>query len=145
MKMLLSDILVILHFLWAAFMVGGFVLAVVCIFKPRFRGWIKTRTIHVGGIVFTASVPLWAKYCPVTDWENALRLGTGRTPIPRSFLAHYAEEILYLNVPLWAITLSTTLVAVGSIVLYFIYPPWKARRKAALKAPIENAPNGKPA
>jgi hypothetical protein len=136
----LFDLVVVLHFLWAAFMVGGFVLAVAGIFVPRLRGWIKTRTIHVLGIAFTASVPLWSKYCPVTDLENALRTGAGQAPIPRSFLAHYAEKILYLNVPLWTITAATTLVAVISIVLYFIYPPWKYRRTSTPARTLQKSP-----
>ena len=125
-----SDIMVVAHLLWAAFMVGGFVLAVAGIFFPACRRWVKLRTVHVVGIVFTASIPLWAGICPVTRWENALRLSEGLPIIPRSFLAHYAHQLLYLDVPVWAITLGTTVVAVGSVVLYFAYPPWKERRAA---------------
>ena len=130
MKIQLSDILVLLHLGWAIFMVGGFVFAVIGIFVPAYRRWVKLRTAHVIGIVFTASVPLWSGYCPVTKWENALRLNEGLPAISRSFLVHYAHRILYLDVPLWTITLGTTLVAVVSVALYFVYPPWKERRAA---------------
>jgi len=125
MSAYLSDILVVLHFLWAAFMVGGFVLAIVGIFRPACRRWFKLRTIHLIGIVFTASVPLWAGLCPLTIWEDTLRGGVGASTAPRSFLADYAHRLLYINVPVWVITLVTTLVALTSVILYIIYPPWK--------------------
>ena len=125
MKSHLYDILIVLHLLWATFMIGGFVLALVGIFQPACRRLVKLRTVHVIGIVLTASVPLWSGICPLTDWENALRTGAGLSTIPRSFLAHYAHEILYINVPVWLITLLTSLVAVTSLILFFVYPPWK--------------------
>ena len=122
---ILSDILVAVHLLWAAFMVGGFVLGLAAIRFRRLRRLLILRTIHLAGIIFTASVPLWAGICPVTRWENLLRLRAGAEAIPRSFLAYYADRILYLDVPAWAITAGTALVAVGSVVLYFVFPPWK--------------------
>ena len=120
-----SDVLVVVHVLWAAFMVGGFLLGAAAIWRHSWRRWLVFRTVHVIGIVFTASVPLWAGICPVTTWENALRLRTGADAIPHSFLAYYAHRILYLDVPAWAITGCTTLVAIGSVALFFIFPPWK--------------------
>ncbi len=121
----LSDILVVLHFLWAAFMIGGFVLAVVGIFRPACRRLLKLRTTHLIGIVVTATVPLWSGLCPLTIWESTLREGPGMADVPRSFLADYAYQLLYINVPVWVITLVTTLVALTSVILYIIYPPWK--------------------
>lgn len=140
MKFHLYDILVVLHLLWATFMIGGFVLAVVGIFQPACRRLVKLRTAHVIGIVLTASVPLWSGICPLTDWENALRTGAGLSTIPRSFLAHYANRILYINVAGWLITLLTSLVAVVSLILYFVYPPWKGRNAPLSKKKQSDCP-----
>ena len=89
-----SDILVVAHFAWAAFMIGGFFLALIGIFNPRLRRWLITRTIHVCGIIVTASVPLWSQYCPLTAWEYSLR---GGAP-PQSFLGTWAHRLLYLDI-----------------------------------------------
>lgn len=124
----LSDILIVLHLLWAAFMIGGCMLAIVGIFRQACRYFKKLRTIHLLGILFTASVPLWSGICPLTRWEDALRFGSGTVP-PRSFLADLAHRLLYIDVPIWAITAGTTFVAVVTVVLYFLYPPWKRPEK----------------
>jgi hypothetical protein len=121
----LSDILVVLHLLWATFMIAGVALAIVGIFRPGWRRLMKLRTIHLAGIVFTASVPLWGGICPLTRWEDVLRVGAGITA-PRSFLADLAYRLLYINVPIWVITLATTSAAVTTVVLYVMYPPWRS-------------------
>ncbi len=124
MSLQLSDIVVVLHLIWAAFMIGGVGLAVVGIFRPAWRRFKKLRTLHLAGILLTASVPLWGGICPLTRWEDALRAGSSPSA-SRSFLADLAHRLLYIDVPIWAITLVTTIVAVLSIVLYFKYPPWR--------------------
>jgi hypothetical protein len=121
----LSDILVVLHLLWATFMIAGVPLAIVGIFRPGWRRLMKLRTIHLAGIVFTASVPLWGGICPLTRWEDLLRSGAGTTAV-RSFLADVAYRLLYVNVPIWVITLATSVIALASVVLYFLYPPWRS-------------------
>ncbi len=121
------DIILFAHLAWASVMVGGFVLAVAGIFWRRLRGWMLFRTVHLIGLVLTASVPLWSGLCPLTIWEYSLR---GEQPTAqRSFLADLASDILYVNVPVWVITLLTTIVAVATLILYIVYPPWRYRRQ----------------
>ncbi len=124
MNQTLSDVLVVIHLLWAVFMIGGFFLAVAGIFIHRLRGWKIIRTAHLLGMIFTASVPLWARYCPLTVWEYSLR---GGSP-PESFLAAWAQRLLYLDISNEIITAATTLVALGTIILYFVFSPWKTAR-----------------
>lgn len=121
----LSDVLVVVHLLWAMFMIGGFLLAVIGIFRPACRRFKKLRTIHLAGILFTASVPLWSGICPLTRWEDFLR-SDPETTATRSFLADWAYRLLYINVPIWVITLATSVVALASVVLYFLHPPWRS-------------------
>ncbi len=121
------DIILFVHLAWATTMVAGFVLAVLGIFWPRLRGFVVFRTAHVIGIMLTASVPLWSGLCPLTIWEYSLR--GDRPDASRSFLADLASDILYVNVPIWVITLVTTVVAVSTVILYIVYPPWRCRPK----------------
>jgi len=104
----------------------------MCIFSPACRRFKKLRTVHLVGIVFTASVPLWGGICPLTKWEDALRFGADPT-VARSFLADLAHRLLYINVPIWVITVATTVVAVSTVVLYIAYPPWRPIEKTGRK------------
>ncbi len=113
----LADIVVVTHLLWIFFLIVG-----------AYWGR-KRRTImvaHGAGLVFAVVSQIFGWYCPLTHLEIwlAAKVNTALA-YPGSFLAHYAEKLIYINVTP-AIIFVFTLVLVG--VTVWIY--WRAFKKA---------------
>jgi hypothetical protein len=92
---IMADILMIIHFLWAAFMVIGLPLGLY-LRSPALR-WT-----HFIGMAVTALFAASGRYCPLTVWEEALRWKTdpGFT-YEGSFLANHLSSILYPQIQPW--------------------------------------------
>ena len=141
---ILSDMLVVVHFLWILFMLTGFFMTlwaiiINCAFQrpSRFWDWWIFRTIHLGGILYVAVLAVLEKYCPLTIWEYHLRTRyTPDLPYPDSFIARYIERLVYPSVHPLAIVIPTVFVAVFTIVVFVIRPPKKI--KHFLKVLLKN-------
>jgi hypothetical protein len=115
MKAFLPDILMLLHFLWAAFMVIGLPLGL----------WLRSPTlrwIHFGGMAITAIIAAAGLYCPLTVWEETLRWEADRSfSFEEGFLAHHLSSILYPQIEPWilrsASVLWGTLTALAMVVV----------------------------
>ncbi|MDE3244368.1 MAG: DUF2784 domain-containing protein, partial [Nitrospirota bacterium] len=88
---LAADVVVLIHLLWIGFILFGALLV-------RWRGWVKW--LHAGALLFSVCLQLFNWTCPLTWLEVWLR----RQHDPAltytgDFLAHYAEELVYLQVP----------------------------------------------
>jgi hypothetical protein len=88
---LLADFVVFIHFLWVAFLVFGGFLA------PRNRA---IRIFHMAGLVFAFVIQVSGWYCPLTDLEVWLRSRHAPGLSYRgSFIIHYIEKLVYIEVP----------------------------------------------
>lgn len=142
---ILADLLVILHFGWILFMLGGFGLTVYSIVWPavrripvsfcsRFMDRWLFRTLHLGGILFVGLLTVLGRYCPLTIWEYRLRLRYDPTlAYPGSFLAAWVERLVYPDVPGLAIGIPAVLMAVFSAAAYLWQPPMKIKRLLLLR------------
>ena len=87
----LADVLMVLHFLWVAFMVFGLPLGM----------WLrspKLRWAHFLGMTATALIAAANAYCPLTVWEEALRWNADPSfSYGESFLARHLAPLLYPN------------------------------------------------
>jgi hypothetical protein len=118
------DVLLLVHLLWAIWMIAGVVLAVAGFRWPRFWRWRAFRITHLIGLIGTATVPLWAEgICPLTTWEWKLRSGGPDATAPESFLARLIESILYVDVDARILSAITALGAVVTIVIFVWHPP----------------------
>jgi hypothetical protein len=91
----LAEAVVLLHFLWIVFLVLG------AFPGARYRG---VKYLHLGGLGFAVVMQAADWYCPLTHLEVWLR----RRHDPAldyggSFIVHYLEEIVYLDVSRGAI------------------------------------------
>jgi hypothetical protein len=90
-----ADLLMIIHFLWAAFMVIGLPLGL----------WLRSaalRWVHFWGMALTALFAATGMYCPLTVWEEWLRWKTDPGfSFEESFLAHHLSSILYPQIEPW--------------------------------------------
>lgn len=100
MSPLLADLVLAAHVLIAAYNVLG--LAVVWIgalVRWRFVGnrWFRGTHLAAMGIVVVEA--LLGLTCPLTAWENQLRVEAGQGGYAESFLSHWAGRFFYFDAP----------------------------------------------
>jgi polyferredoxin len=98
MYSLLADVILVTHFLFVAFIVGG--LALIWIGATRGWQWVHNlwfRTLHLAAISFVALEALCGVMCPLTVWEDALRgVSAGK-----SFVERWLHTVLFYDFPEW--------------------------------------------
>ncbi|HWO57671.1 MAG TPA: DUF2784 family protein [bacterium] len=111
-----------IHSLWVLWMVAGVLLAILGFRYPRVWTWKHFRILHLAAIIATASVPLWNRgACPLTEWEAAL----AAEPVAQPFLARVLTWLVYWDIPLWLLSLSTGVAAIVTLVVFVLHPPWR--------------------
>lgn len=97
----LADAVVFLHLAWIVFLVLG-------VFPGRKIRAV--RALHIGGLAFALIIQLSGWYCPLTYLEQWLRAKAGPAPAyGGSFIVHYLEKIIYVELPRDSILLCTVL------------------------------------
>ena len=113
-----ADITVLLHFLWIIFLIFG-------AFIGRRYKWGKR--IHTGGIIFALVIQFFGWYCPFTYLEIWLRqMHDPSQSYSGSFIIHYVEKIVYIDLHPKVILVLTIILAVISALLYF---PLKSKKQ----------------
>jgi hypothetical protein len=103
---ILADIVVVLHLFWILFLIAG-------------AYWGRNRrgvmVVHGAGLLFAIVSQVLGWYCPLTHLEAWLMNKQHAAPAyPGSFIAHYAQKLVYIDVPPSAIFAATLiLVAVN--------------------------------
>lgn len=124
-RSLLADAILVVHFGFVLFVVGGYAL----ILAGAARGWRWVRNpafryLHVAAIVFVALEAVVGMACPLTVWEDALRQATPDHP---SFIGRWVGRILYYDFPAWVFTTVYLAFAAAVVATLKWVPP---RRKA---------------
>jgi len=117
---LAADLLLVLHFAIAAFIVGG--LPLVWIGAAAGWSWIANpwfRYVHLAAIAFVAAEALLGYACPLTMWEDLLRGGLR----PESFVGRWAYRALYYRAPEWVFTTAYAAWTVATLVTLKLVPP----------------------
>jgi hypothetical protein len=131
MNLTSTDVVLIVHFIWAGWMVLGVVLAIAGFRWPGLWRWRVFRIAHLAGLLVTATVPLWGKgICPLTRWEWQLRnaeSGQGAVPAAESLLERAIKELLYLDVDPLVLSLVIAAGAFVTVLIFVFRPPWGAR------------------
>jgi len=125
---ILANFILAIHFVWAAWMVAGFILAVAGFRWPRLWQWRVFRITHLIGLAATATTPFWAKgLCPLTEWEWQLRSDTAyQVPTNESFIIHWMSEVLFLDVSPHMLSIVTGVVALTTLIIFVLRPPWRS-------------------
>ncbi|MFY9316350.1 MAG: DUF2784 domain-containing protein [Burkholderiales bacterium] len=121
---MLADLLLVLHFLIAGFIVLGLIL----VWAGALAGWRWIRNpwfryLHLAAIVFVAAEALLGVACPLTLWEDVLRGGVR----PESFIGRWVYRLLYYNAPEWVFTSVYVAWAAAALLTLRLVPP---RRRA---------------
>lgn len=127
-----ADAVLVLHFAFVTFVVGGFALVWIGHFAGW--GWIGNRvfrSLHLAAITFVAIESLIGMVCPLTQWEDALRGATNE----RSFIARWLHAILFYDLPEWVFSALYVAFAVLTALTIRLVPVRpKAERTAKLHA-----------
>ncbi len=106
----LADLVVFVHFLWILFLIFGGLIGV------RIR---VVKIAHIAGLIFAAVIQVAGWYCPLTDLEVWLRSKeSSGAAYGGSFIIHYLEKIIYVEVPRSGIILLTILLCLFNAWLY---------------------------
>jgi len=122
---LLADAIVVFHFLYVSFALGGEVLVLL---GGLLRwGWIRNlpfRIAHLAAVVLVAGEALMGVVCPLTEWEYTLReLAGQRAERELSFVARLVRAVIFYDFPTWVFTLTYVLFAVLVAGTFFLFPP----------------------
>jgi hypothetical protein len=125
MKAYAADALLIAHFAFVAFVVGGLVL--VWIGTAAGWRWVRNpwfRYLHLAAIVFVALEALAGYACPLTIWEDLLRGGLR----PESFVGRWVYAALYYRAPEWLFAALYAAWAAATLVTLRAVPPRRTAR-----------------
>jgi len=122
---LIADLVLVLHFSIAGFIVGGLVL--VWIGALAHWGWVRNRWfryLHLAAIAVVAAEALLGIACPLTLWEDLLRGGAR----PDSFVGRWVARLLYYDAPDWLFTTLYAAWAAATLLTLRCVPPAPPRR-----------------
>jgi hypothetical protein len=100
---ILADLVLIVHFGFVLFIVGGLIL--IWIGAGRSWRWVRNvwfRIAHLAAIAFVAAEALAGVWCPLTIWEDALR---GQHE-DKSFIARWIHRVMFYDLPGCVFTLA---------------------------------------
>jgi hypothetical protein len=105
-----ADFAVLLHFLWIVFLIFG------AFIGRRYR---PAKLFHIAGLGFAVIMQLFGWYCPLTHLEVWLRHQHDPSLTYKgSFIIHYAEKIVYIELSRGIIFVLTILLISVSAYLY---------------------------
>lgn len=123
---MMADVLLVVHFLIAAFIVGGLVL--VWLGAALGWGWVRNpwfRYVHLFAIAFVAVEALLGMMCPLTVWEDLLRGGVQ----VESFVGRWVSYFLFYRAPEWVFTVAYVAWTVATLVTLWRVPPRVSRAR----------------
>lgn len=107
---ILADLVLLVHFLWIGFLILGALLL---------RRSKAGQIFHALALVATLGMQLLSWDCPLTLLEQWLRYRVDpRQGYEGSFLIHWAEKIVYLDISPQLVTLLTVLLMAVTFALY---------------------------
>jgi len=129
---LLADVVLVVHFTFVVFVVGGF--ALILLGAALGWNWVRNpafRYAHAGAIVFVALEALVGVACPLTVWEDALRKAG---PDSASFVGRWVSYLLYYDLPEWVFAVAYVLFALAVIASLIWIPPRRRRPENPLSS-----------
>ena len=134
--LVLADLTLIFHALFVVFVVAGLVL----IWVGRFCDWRFVRNFwfrgaHLGAIAVVAAESLVGFVCPLTTWENRLRLlAGGEVRYQGSFIQHWLHQVMFfeLNETVFTV-LYVSFFTVVALTLWLVPPRWPRRNWSQTK------------
>lgn len=116
----LADLILIIHFLFVLFVVGGLPL----IWIGAWMGWnfvrnLRFRLAHLAAILFVVGESLIGMACPLTVWEDSLRC----TASGGNFIQRWLHRVIFYDVSEWILTTAYVLFALLVAITFIRLPP----------------------
>lgn len=107
---LAADFVVIIHFIWILFLIFGAFVG---------RRYSVIKIFHVAGLGFAVTIQIFGWYCPLTHLEVWLRQRHDSSlSYSGSFIIHYIERLIYIELSPKIIFVLTILLVVSSLYFY---------------------------
>ena len=120
---LAADLTALTHFAFLLFIIFGALLG------RHNRVW---RYLHLASMVYGVMIEVFYWYCPLTYLEQYLQEKAGAESFEGGFIAHYLNEVIYINAPQWSLILAAVVVLGVNVGLYFY---WSRQPKPAEPRP----------
>ena len=128
-----ADLVTAIHAGYVAFVVAGFV--AILIGGAAHWHWVRNfyfRVVHLAMILLVCCEALMGATCPLTVWENALRVRAGEQGYSRDFIGYWLDRLIFYEAPPWVFT--AAYLTFGALVLMtFWFVPVKS--SAANRSP----------
>ncbi len=117
----LADAVLLLHFAFVLFVVGGGLLALK---------WPKIAWLHLPVVFWGVWIELSGSICPLTPLEQSLLTSAGESSYAGSFIGHYLDPVLYPaglteEMRWWVRVIA---IAINVLVYRQVLKVWKERR-----------------
>ena len=127
-----ADLMVIIHVLYVAYIVGG--VALILIGLKRKWNWIRNpwfRLTHLLAILIVMYEMIVKANCPLTTWEMQLRSVAGQPVDHSTFMDRLLSFILFADAPGWLINSLYFGFGFAIVTLFVFAPPyWKKVRQS---------------
>jgi hypothetical protein len=128
----LADLVLVVHASFVAFVIVGLLL----IWIGHIRRWAFVRSLwfrvaHLAAIGVVAAESLSGFVCPLTNWEDRLRLlAGGEQRYAGSFLQHWLHQVIFfdLSESVFTVAYVAFFLAVA-LSLWFVPPRWPRRNR----------------
>ncbi len=110
-----ADVVIVVHFAWILFLIGGS-------FIGRRVRWVKWT--HAAALGCSVLLQSFSWICPLTYLEVWLRSRGGGESYAGSFIGHYLERLVYLEIPQgWLLFFTGITIGISAVVYYKAMPP----------------------
>lgn len=127
-----ADFLTMIHAAYVAFVVVGFV-AILVGWAAEWH-WVQNfyfRLAHLAMILFVCCEALIGTPCPLTIWENVLRVKGGESGYSRDFVGYWLDSLIFYQAPPWIFT--TAYLTFGALVIltfWFVPMQWPTANRS---------------
>lgn len=111
-----ADLVTLIHAAYVAFVVVGF--AAILVGWAAGWDWVRNRyfrIVHVAMILLVCCEALVGTTCPLTIWENMLRVKGGESGYSRDFLGYWLDSLIFYQATPWVFT--TAYLTFGALVI----------------------------
>ena len=117
----IADAILVIHFAFVVFVVFGLMLILIGLLARW--SWVHNPTFRIAHLAAVGFVVLQAwlgRLCPLTIWENELRLRAGESGYTETFVEHWLRDILFYQAEPWVFITIYTCFGALVVIVWFI-------------------------
>ncbi len=127
-----ADLVTAIHVGYVAIVVAGFV--AILIGGAAHWHWVRNfyfRVVHLAMILLVCCEALIGATCPLTVWENTLRVRGGEAGYSRDFVGYWLDRLIFYEAPPWVFTAAyLTFGALVLLTFWFVPIKWPAANRS---------------